>query len=122
MGSTSAVFETPDHVLLVRRGQITSSVKLQVWKFTGIGLEMLPLLPAHLDDGYIEKIAKLYTSRKGDVTLGKIKQRLPDGRISFEIVRKFEVEQDGADQPATAPASEPQGDDKPEPESEVRPQ
>jgi hypothetical protein len=32
------------------------------------------------------------------------------------------VEQDGADQPATAPESKPEGNEKPEPESEVRPQ
>ena len=33
-----------------------------------------------------------------------------------------EAEQDGADQPATAPESKPEGNQNPIPESEVRPQ
>ncbi|WP_276308395.1 hypothetical protein [Rubritalea profundi] len=32
------------------------------------------------------------------------------------------VQQDGADQPASAPESKPEGKEKPKPESEVRPQ
>ena len=39
-----------------------------------------------------------------------------------EIRDRNKAQQDGADQPATAPESKPEGDRKPEPESEVRPQ
>jgi hypothetical protein len=38
------------------------------------------------------------------------------------IIRLHKGEQDGADQPATAPVSKSEGKEKPKPESEVRPQ
>ena len=50
----------------------------------------------------------------------------PNGRAIYyfkrAIVRKKQAEQDGADQPATAPESKSEGKAKPKPESEVRPQ
>lgn len=38
------------------------------------------------------------------------------------VLRKPKAQQDGADQPATAPESKSEGEEKPKPESEVRPQ
>lgn len=94
--STKMLFRTHDHILLIRRGQIKAPIHLQVWKFTGIGLEMLPLLSPYLDIGYIEQVAKIFTDSKGEVTLGRVKEESSDGRISFDIVKRFEkeVEQD----------------------------
>ena len=44
-------------------------------------------------------------------------------RIWLAALKKDQTsEQDGADQPATAPESKPEGKDKPKPESEMRPQ
>lgn len=42
--------------------------------------------------------------------------------ILFAATLTNRAEQDGADQPAAAPESKPEGDQKPKPESEVRPQ
>jgi hypothetical protein len=71
---------------------------MQIWKFTGIGLEMLPLLPRHVDIGYIEQVAKIFTESNGEVTFGLVKEEFSDGMISFDIVREFtnEVEQQDA--------------------------
>ena len=41
---------------------------------------------------------------------------------SIDALNKIKAEQDGADQPATASESKPEGNEKPKPESEVRPQ
>lgn len=93
-GSSETLFRMHDHLLLIRRGQIKAPVQMQVWKFTGIGLEILPLLPERLDISYIERVAKLFTTSKGVATFGRVKEDLPDGRISFDVVRTFaEVEQ-----------------------------
>jgi hypothetical protein len=46
--------------------------------------------------------------------------KLPAERIKINLTK--EAEQDGADQPATAPESKSEGDSKPQPESEGRPQ
>jgi hypothetical protein len=118
--SSETLFRMHDHLLLIRRGQIQAPVHMQIWKFTGIGLEMLPLLSPHLDVGYLEEVAKLFTAHKGDVTLGRVKEEFPDGRISFDIVKRFEVEQAGTGQPATRPESKPEGSDKTQPEAEGR--
>jgi hypothetical protein len=98
--SSESVLRIHNQLLVIRRGQIKAPVHMQIWKFTGIGMEMLPLLQSHFDEGYIEQVAKLFTDHKGDVTLGRVKKELPDGRISFDIIRKFEVEQDGGDSDA----------------------
>ncbi len=42
--------------------------------------------------------------------------------VVFTQIMKDKAEQDGADQPATAPESKPDGNQNPQPESEVRPQ
>ena len=54
------------------------------------------------------------------------KMTAPDGQlvvtITSETRRKQEVEQGGADQPATAPELKPESNSKPQQETEVRPQ
>ncbi len=42
--------------------------------------------------------------------------------IPHSIATIYKAQQGGADQPATAPESMPEGDLEPQPESEVRPQ
>ena len=68
---------------------------------------MLSLLPKSFDEHYFDKLASIYTEANADVTLGHITLRHDDGRIAFGILRKYEVEQDGADQPAAAEESKP---------------
>ena len=44
--------------------------------------------------------------------------KVPENRIEIELTK---AEQDGADQPATAPESKPEGNQKPKPKAEARP-
>lgn len=96
--ASEMLFRAHDHIVLIRRGQIKVPIHMQIWKFTGIGLEMLPLLPRHVDIGYIEQVAKIFTESNGEVTFGLVKEEFSDGMISFDIVREFtnEVEQQDA--------------------------
>lgn len=57
----------------------------------------------------IDDLVSLSKPLKGDVTLGKISERLHDSRILFDIMKKFEVEQAGANKPAYAPKLGPGG-------------
>jgi hypothetical protein len=57
---------------------------------------------------------------KVDVKSGRLDGR--DGWVQQIKSLKARVEQDGADQPATAPESKPEGNEKPTPESKVRSQ
>ncbi len=91
--SSETFFRMQENILVVRRGQIKDPLDMKVWKFTGIGLEMLPLLSTQLDVDYIEQVAKIFTGAKGDVTLGRVKKEFPDGGISFDVVKTFDVEQ-----------------------------
>jgi hypothetical protein len=88
-------------------------IKNSVWIVldTGLGEEVCAKRIRHLevvklpekpeDNGYIE---------------------LPELSAYLAWIDKRNSEQDGADQPATAPESKPVGDQNPKPESEVRPQ
>lgn len=87
--TSEMVFRIHDHILFIARGQIKAPIKMQVWKFTGIGFEMLPLLHHHVDIGYIEKIAKMFSESNGEVKFGQVKEEFKDGRISFDIIREF---------------------------------
>jgi len=100
------IFRFSDHLLHVLRGGIVDKIDIKIWKFTGIGLEMLALLSPKFDNEYIGKVAKIFTNRKGEVTLGVVTADFSDGRISYNIVRKYEAEVVPS-QPNTAPESAP---------------
>jgi hypothetical protein len=82
-----------DYLLIIKRGEIKSEIQLPIWKFTGIGQELLPLIQKPLDMEYLESIGKFFLTRKGKPEIGKITDRLPDGRVNYQIVKKIEVEQ-----------------------------
>ena len=87
-----------EHLLLIERGTITSPVNISTWKFTSIGYELLSLIPPHLDDEYLEKLAQLFIQRGGKAFLGKIKNKfLAIGdKIEYDILREITIEQEEA--------------------------
>jgi hypothetical protein len=77
-----------EHLITIKRGGMLSKFDMPVWKFTGTGKELLPLIPKPLDDEYTDYIGKYFLDRNGEYTVGKINERLPDGRISYTILRQ----------------------------------
>lgn len=86
-----------DYLLLLNRGEIKSKVNLPIWKFTGTGQELLPLIQKPLDDQYMESIGMFFVKKKGKAIIAKIKSRLPDGRIAYDKIKDIEHDapQDG---------------------------
>ena len=81
-----------DHLLLVKRGEIKSAIRMPIWKFTGIGLELLPLIQKPFDEHYFESIGKFMLSQKGEPAICKITQRHPDNKVSYQVIKKIEPE------------------------------
>lgn len=77
-----------NRILIVDRGQISEEIKVNVWKFTNVGMELLPLVPALEDDAYLERLALFFVNCKGKATIAQITVRHPDGRIEYQIVRE----------------------------------
>ena len=94
-----------DYLLLLNRGEIKSKVNLPIWKFTGTGQELLPLIQKPLDDQYIESIGMFFVKKKGKAIIAKIKSRLPDGRIAYDKIKDIEhgAPQDGESAAAPSP-------------------
>jgi hypothetical protein len=67
-----------NHLFLIKRGNINSTKQLPIWKFTGVGLELLPLIQKPLDEQYLEKVGKFFLFQKGDPAIRKITKRLPN--------------------------------------------
>ncbi|EMI23287.1 DUF2806 domain-containing protein [Rhodopirellula europaea] len=84
-------FEIGDHLLLVKRGEITSEVKTSIWKFTSIGKELLHLVPKPLDDGYLDQFAKAFLQKKGEAYVATITERHSDGRLTYETLRQLDT-------------------------------
>lgn len=82
-----------EHILVVKRGNIQSEIPLPIWKFTGVGNELLALIPKPLDEEYLTSVGRFFVAHHGEVTLGKIKERRADGSIEYDIIKSIEAEQ-----------------------------
>ena len=85
--NTQVAFISDNHLLLIDRGQISGQIHIPVWKFTGIGQELLPLIQKPLDEPYLERIGRFFVSRNGQARIAKITQRLPNGQLSIEVIK-----------------------------------
>jgi hypothetical protein len=81
-----------DHLLLTKRGDIKAVIDFPIWKFTGIGFELLPLIPKPFDEQYFENIGKYLLSHKLEPAICKITQRLQNGAVNCQIIKKIEAE------------------------------
>jgi hypothetical protein len=85
-----------DHLLLIKRGKIQAEARLKIWKLTDIGRELLPLIERPMDEEYLEKIGRFFISRGGEAIIAKITAKLPDGKVSYDIMREMNVDQGAA--------------------------
>lgn len=87
------VFFSDDYLLLLKRGEIKNKIQFPIWKFTGIGQELLALVQKPLDEQYFEYIAKFFIEKKGEAVIAKIKTKLPDGRVAYDLIKEIKIEQ-----------------------------
>ena len=95
-------------------------------------LRTLPKLKSQITKVSFSSSNKLVgaSSKDGNIVIWEVEsgqevKKIEKARKTLEenlAEQQKRVEQDGADQPATAPESKPEGKDKPKPESEVRSQ
>jgi len=76
-------FESAEHIVVVDRGELLGEVALPVWKFTGVGSELLELIESPLNEECLTQLGKFFANRKAKVRLGRITTR--DGaQIHFD--------------------------------------
>lgn len=76
-----------DLMLLIKRGEISGEVQLPIWKFTGLGRELLGLIPKGNDEEYVESLGKFFVERKGTAFIAKVIEHLPNGQIRYQHLR-----------------------------------
>lgn len=85
-----------DHFLLIEREEIKRELKLPVWKFTAIGMEILSLVQGNPDDEYLERLGQFFVENGGKAFLYKItntqqnneKNQMLNGNLIKEITSK----------------------------------
>jgi uncharacterized repeat protein (TIGR03899 family) len=82
--TTEIAFFSDNYLLLLKRGEIKNNIQMPVWKFTGIGQELLTLVQKPLDEQYFYYIAKFFIEKKGEAWIAQIKTKLPDGRVAYD--------------------------------------
>ena len=77
-----------NRILIVDRGEISAEIQVNVWKFTNVGMELLPLVPTYEDDAYLERLGLFFVSRKGKASIAEIKVRHPNGQVEYQLIRE----------------------------------
>ena len=90
--TSEIVLMSDDYLLLLNRGEISGKIQLPIWKFTGIGQELLPLIQKPLDDQYFDSVGKFFVKKKGKALIAKIKLRLPDRKIAYDKIIEISIE------------------------------
>lgn len=83
------VFVSGDILLLVKRGEIKTEIQLPIWKFTGVGKELLELVPSAQDDVYLETLGRFFVNRQGVAMLARIVERLSNGQVRYQTIREI---------------------------------
>jgi hypothetical protein len=67
-------FPFRDRILIVNRAGISQEAKVPMWSFSGIGSELIKLIPKQQqqDEEYLEQLGRFYVSHGGHATLGEI--------------------------------------------------
>jgi len=86
------VFVSGRLMLIVDRGSIAGEVQLPVWKFTGIGQELLQLTPPDGDEAYLESLGRFFVSRKATAKLAQVVEHFPNGQIRYNCLRDINLE------------------------------
>jgi len=97
-------FFSDDFILLIRRGGLTATVNLPIWKFTAVGKELLPLVNKPADEEYLELIAKFFVSRKAEAVFCRITKRHDNGEIEYDEIKPLGEPTDSPS-PSSTPSS-----------------
>lgn len=83
------IFTSGSLMLLVKRGNVTSEIKLPVWKFTSVGRELIELIPSANDEEYLESLGQFLIGRKAVVILAQILEHHPNGKIRYQTIKEI---------------------------------
>jgi hypothetical protein len=64
---------------------------MPIWKFTGIGQELLPLIQKPFDEQYFESIGRFFLAQKAESLIAKITERRQDGDTTYQVIKKVEA-------------------------------
>jgi hypothetical protein len=86
-----AVVISGGFILVLQSTSDTSEITLPIWKFTGVGQELLQLISTKGDQEYLEHIGKFFARHKVVAKLGSILNVNPDGRVNYNVIKVIEV-------------------------------
>ena len=78
-----------ERILIIERGDIAAEIQVTAWKFTTIGLELLPLVPPHNDDTYLERLGQFFVDQKGKAYLAQTTKKHANGQVEYKILREI---------------------------------
>ncbi len=87
--TTQVAIVSGDRMLLIERGELNSSVRLPIWKYTRIGSEIVDLIAPEPDLDSMRRIGEFFAEKNAHVQLGKILEHLPDGRIRYSDMQEI---------------------------------
>lgn len=93
--SDREVFFLNDHLLLVKRGGSKGTIQVSAWKFTNVGLEILPLIPQPYDEEFLTGLGQFLMQRNGEALIGRITDRLPNDQVRYDTIKVIEMPDTG---------------------------
>lgn len=78
-----------ERILVIERGDIAKEVQVIVWKFTAMGVELLPLVPPNNDDTYLERLGLFFVDQKGKASLAQLIGKDSSGQFEYKILREI---------------------------------
>ena len=79
-----------NYIFVIKRGEKTPRLHMPIFKFTGVGMDLLNLITdRQIDDEYINQIGKFFTSHNCSLTIGVILKRNADRSFEYNPVRSI---------------------------------
>jgi len=91
-GQKSVLFSSEEYSLLIELAELKSNASLRIWKFTGIGRELLSLISKPFDEEYLECIGRHYIKSGAQAKIGKIINRSGSGEIELDFIKTISTE------------------------------
>lgn len=90
-----SVITSDDCLLLIDKNEVTEEIKLPIWKYTKIGSEIVDLISPDPDIEHMEVLGRFFVRKKARVQVGKVVEKLPDGRVRFNEMREIQIPEGG---------------------------
>ena len=92
---SQAIITAGDRLLLVDRNELKSRAQLSIWKYTRIGSEIVDLIAPEPDLENLRRVGEFFVKNKARAQLGKIVEKLPDGRIRYTDMQEITLPDGG---------------------------